>query len=81
MNTEQSQADCQYELTNQYTWYLLLTNKASLEIELVLIGKTRMKFRSASVQISYALVHLREIPRFLSTQGTRRLLAFNLTLI
>jgi hypothetical protein len=46
-----------------------------------LVGKTRMKFRSASVRISYALLHLREIPRFLSTQGARGLLAFNLTLI
>jgi hypothetical protein len=49
--------------------------------KVVLIGKTRMKFRSASVQISYALFHLREIPRFLSTQGARGLLAFNVTLI
>jgi hypothetical protein len=47
----------------------------------MLIGKTRMKFRSASVRISYALVHLREIPRFLSTLRARGLLAFNLTLI
>jgi hypothetical protein len=46
-----------------------------------LIGKTRMKFRFASVRISYALLHLREIPRFLSTQGASVLLAFNLTLI
>jgi hypothetical protein len=45
------------------------------------IGKTCMKFRSASVRISYALLHLREIPRFLSTQGARGLLASNLTLI
>jgi hypothetical protein len=33
-----------------------------------------MNFRSASVRISYALLHLREIPRFLSTQGARGLL-------
>jgi hypothetical protein len=45
------------------------------------ISKTCMKFRSTSVQISYALLHLREIPRFLSTQGARGLLASNLTLI
>jgi hypothetical protein len=50
-------------------------------IQPLLIGKTRMKFRSASVRISYALLHLREIPRFLSTQGARTLLAFNPTLI
>jgi hypothetical protein len=47
----------------------------------VLIGKTRMKFKSASVRISYALLHLREIPRFLSNQGARGLLVFNLILI
>jgi hypothetical protein len=47
----------------------------------LLIGKIRMKFQSASVRISYALLHLLEIPRFLSTQGARGLLAFNLTLI
>jgi hypothetical protein len=51
------------------------------KIEAMLIGKTRMKFRSASVRISYALLHLREIPRFLSTQGARGLVAFNPTLI
>jgi hypothetical protein len=38
----------------------------------VLIGKTRMKFRSASVRISYALLHLREIPRFLSRMSVRK---------
>jgi hypothetical protein len=43
----------------------------------LLIGKTRVKFRSASVRISYALLHLREIPRFMSTQGARGLLVFN----
>jgi hypothetical protein len=47
----------------------------------LLISKTRMKFRSASVQLSYALLHLWEIPRFLATQEARGLLGFNLTLI
>jgi hypothetical protein len=45
----------------------------------LLIGKSCMKFQSTSVRISYALLHLWEIPRFLSTQRTRGLLAFNLT--
>jgi hypothetical protein len=43
----------------------------------LLIGKTHMKFRSTTVQNSYALLHVREVPRFLSTQGAKRLLAFN----
>jgi hypothetical protein len=53
----------------------------SVSIRPLLIGETRMKFRSASVRISYALLYLWEISRFLSTQGARGLLAFNLTLI